>query len=283
MQQSEMNRESNEPFAEDNPKHILLTGGTEGIGKEIVDRFAGFDPQLNFVITCSRNETANRSLERAHEGNVQSATMDLGDELAVEQLVREARLHSIDTLILNAAVTGIPLIDTQTYPERYIQQVNEHTPLKLVRELLPELRTRKGFVLFTSSPMATADFVPQEAKQYAATKKAVETAIQKLAREEDNEEVTFLVIRPGSVRTRIHERVLSDAPHESELYQRSAKLQEQGRLRDPRVIGNILYTITDRHALFNPSSGKYDQPVVSGAIHNISDEEYETMRATMKG
>lgn len=259
---------------ESTPKRILLTGGTEGIGRSVIDQFINFDPENNFVLTCSRNKLKNDQLVKEDHGRIIAQTIDLGDKDGVNTLIRDSLETKIDTVILNAAVTGVQEIDREKYTEEYIEAVNKFSQIEIINRLLPLLRKQKSLVIFVSSPMTSSDKVPNESELYVKTKKAVENKIQDLVLKEENKQTSFLIIDPGSVGTRIHKNILNFVDKSSNLYKRTEGLLKSKKLRDPKVIGKIFYHIADSRALFNPETNRYELPIVSGMKYIISDEEY---------
>jgi NAD(P)-dependent dehydrogenase (short-subunit alcohol dehydrogenase family) len=59
-------------------RKILITGGTEGMGKFTIENLVGklFDDSI--IITCSRNEEKNNLLESSSE-KIIALTVDLGE------------------------------------------------------------------------------------------------------------------------------------------------------------------------------------------------------------
>jgi NAD(P)-dependent dehydrogenase (short-subunit alcohol dehydrogenase family) len=260
------------------PKNILITGGTEGMGRIFIDYFRDFDPQKNQILTCSRTFIKNAELNEVGVGKVEAVTVDLADDKEVDGLIEKTRNKPIDTLVLNAAVTGITSVDGETKDIDYVNKVNVRTSLKLIDELLSKLRENHGLVIFISSSLADSKDVPEEIGLYAETKVEMESAMKIYSDKLENSSVAFLIIRPGSVNTRLHKNILSELGSDSLLRKRTQKMISEGSLRDPEVIGKILYMIADTHCLYNAQTKEYDLPISSGSTHTISDEEYRDMK-----
>ena len=254
---------------------MLVTGGSEGIGRSMVDRFAKYDPEENFILTCSRHGiNPSGSSER-----VRSVTMDLADPTATQTLIEQAIHEEVDTLVLNAAVTGIAQVDEQNFSPDYVARVNVGASLQMIDALLPTLRAHDGLVLFLTTPMVRSAHPPAEAQTYIETKRRVEERLRKYAIDPQNAGVTFLAISPGSVATRLHRNIREHMDPFSPLRERTEQLIREDRLRDPEIVGKILYFIADAHAAFNPATKKYDQPLQSGSTYDITDEEYQNAAA----
>jgi NAD(P)-dependent dehydrogenase (short-subunit alcohol dehydrogenase family) len=93
-------------------RSVILTGGTRGIGAEIVKRFAEEDAQ---VVFCGRSETDGRQVEqelRDEGGNVSYCRANLQNPDEIRGVVQTAvdEYDGIDVIVNNAAIqsdTGV--------------------------------------------------------------------------------------------------------------------------------------------------------------------------------
>lgn len=91
-------------------KSILVTGGTKGIGKAIIHRFAreGFD-----VFSCSRNSSELKSLQQEMEDlypevQVQVMQADLSQKQEVKAFAAFVKKHTIPDVLINNTGIFIP-------------------------------------------------------------------------------------------------------------------------------------------------------------------------------
>ena len=91
-------------------KSILVTGGTKGIGRAIIERFAaeGFD-----IFTCARNEADLASLktflEEKHSSiKVLAIQADLSKKADVTRFVNEVKTIGIPDVLVNNTGVFIP-------------------------------------------------------------------------------------------------------------------------------------------------------------------------------
>lgn len=94
-------------------KVALITGGTKGVGRGIVERFAAEGAKVVFV---GRTQAAGEAVERevrAGGGEVTFVRCDLGDETQVRQAVAATveRYGTVDALVNNAASTELGTVD----------------------------------------------------------------------------------------------------------------------------------------------------------------------------
>jgi short-subunit dehydrogenase len=122
-------------------KYILVTGGTKGIGRAIIERFAadGFH-----IITCARTESDLKALKLHIEqkytfSKVYYQVADIGDPLAVDGFLNYVRSLKvkIDVLVNNAGVF---------IPGKITEEENTALQFMLDNHLLSAYRITKGLV-----------------------------------------------------------------------------------------------------------------------------------------
>ena len=160
-------------------KNIVITGGTSGIGHEIVKKLHS----RNRLIVIARDGTKLERLAQEFDGII-TCRADLSKISEVENAASQARQHleSVDLLINNAAIQNFPtfLDDDFRYPS--IQQeitVNLTALCSLTALLLPAmLRQDEAAIVNVNSGLA---LVPKTSSAiYCATKAAVNVFSQSL-------------------------------------------------------------------------------------------------------
>lgn len=173
-------------------KKIVITGGTSGIGKKLVDILAA-DNQL---IVIGRDESKLKILSREHP-NITTYIFDLADlggvKKGADQISRDHPV--IDVLINNAAVQFTPKFmddDFQLERIKYEIDVNFTSICYLVYLLLPALssESRRSIILNLNTALA---FVPKKNSAiYCATKGAINILSQSLRYQFENTNIRVL-------------------------------------------------------------------------------------------
>lgn len=157
-------------------KSILVTGGTKGIGRAILERFAkeGFD-----IFTCARNEQDLNSLkahlEENHPGiKVQAIAADLSKKEEVLRFSEAVKAIGIPDVLVNN--TGIFLPGAlHSEPEgnfEYIMQTNLYSAYYLTRAFAQEMIKRRSGHIFSMGSIAGLTAYPNGGS-YAVSKWAM--------------------------------------------------------------------------------------------------------------
>jgi len=241
-------------------KNILITGGSAGIGYELVKLFSAH--RSWHVITCSRTESKNQML-RSFSEEVDAHTVDLGKpeqrSVFLDKVTNQYSLHSV---ILNAAISGVGKVDHQETDPEYVKEVNLNANIAILEKTLPQLRQSNGIVVFISTAIFNEPNHDSVIDLYAETKKRCEEYILKIAKEPDNQSVQFLIIRPGMTATRLHRNIL--ALGTGKLFERTKKAVENRTLRNPYIVAKIIknfvtYSDLAKDGIINISETLYQE------------------------
>ena len=167
-------------------KSILVTGGTKGIGRAIIERFSkeGFD-----IMTCSRNEKELATLQADLESRFPSIRVltvqaDLSKKEEVDKLATAVKAFAIPDLLVNN--TGVFLPGAiHNEPEgnfELMMQTNLFSAYNLTRALVNEMIARKSGHIFSIGSIAGLTAYPNGGS-YAVSKWAM-LGMTKCLREE---------------------------------------------------------------------------------------------------
>ncbi len=183
-------------------KTTLITGGTSGIGKAMVERFA--KNGSNIIINGFNLDT--KWLESVRrENNIESLYLDrdLNDLKQIELFADESikRFGKVDILINNAGITEMDLvINTNTDAFEKVLRVNLLSPQVLMKKLCPGMiSNRWGRVINITS--VTVKQVEEKLSCYIASKSAMIGLTKVLAKELEDSGVTANCIMPGNTDT----------------------------------------------------------------------------------
>ena len=216
------------------PRTVLITGATGGIGSALAHEYAGAGRTL---ILHGRDTTRLADVARSCEARgarVVKLTFDLRD---ADTTVRELRLVSqteaIDLAIVNAGVTR--MIGAGEEAEswevaREVLAVNLDGALATVAGVLPEMRRRACGQIALMSSLAGLYGIPQT-PTYSASKAALKAYGEALRAWLAPQGVAVSVVLPGFVRTHMSEQFSGPKPAIIQA-ERAAQLIREGLLRN---------------------------------------------------
>ena len=219
-------------------KTVLITGGSRGIGAEMVRRFASGGYAVAFVYHRSREAAAALALETG----ATPICLDLSTEDACVSAVREAlsALGHIDVLVNNAAVSGFSLFTDITGDEwsRFLS-INLSAPFFCSREVVRDMLTRKSGRIINISSMWGQVGASCEV-HYSTAKAGLIGLTRSLAKELAPSNITVNCIAPGVIDTEMN-AALSEADLQA--------LTEEiplGRIGRPAEIAEWAYFLAEK-------------------------------------
>jgi uncharacterized protein len=189
---------------------VVVTGGSEGIGRALADEFARAGHAILLVArSTDKLEQAASELRRAFGVDVHIAAIDLAAPDAVARLdaaLAEAGLFC-DYLINNAGIgLGGPFAEQDAAKLSGLVGLNVAALTDLTRRYLPDMLARaRGGVLNLASLGGLLPGPYQAA--YYASKAYVVSLTEALAYENAGRGVRISAALPGPVATRFHERM----------------------------------------------------------------------------
>ncbi|MEU4117588.1 glucose 1-dehydrogenase [Kitasatospora sp. NPDC028055] len=215
----------------------VVTGGSRGIGRAIVERLAreGADVVLGYATDRAAAEAVVDAVA-AGGGRAWAVPADLGEPGAAERLMAaaEERLGGLDILVNNAArsFTPTPLADLDDTAFDAVLAVNTRAVFATVR--YAARRMRDGGRIVNISSVNTARPVPGIAA-YAASKGAVEQLTAVAAAELGPRGITVNTVSPGATDTD-----LLRATNPPEALDRVAGMTPLRRLGQPEDIADVV-------------------------------------------
>ncbi|ORM63615.1 3-oxoacyl-ACP reductase [Pantoea rodasii] len=237
-------------------KHVLITGGSRGIGASTAMECArrGFGVILTWH---SQAESAQAIVDciEGEGGKAIAMKLDVGDagsfegfRLALEQeMKRQWNAAGLDGLVNNAGYGLFNPLETVTEAQ-FDSLMNVHLkgPFFLTQKLLPLLRRDSSIVNLTSATtrVATAGVAP-----YAAFKGGLEVLTRYMAKEFGERGIRVNAVSPGPIRTQLGGGLNDE--FETLLASQTAL----GRVGEPHEVARVIASLlTDEGGWINAQS-----------------------------
>lgn len=187
--------------------HVLITGGSRGIGAAMAREFAKAGARISLT---ARTTEAIEQL--ALEFGGKAFTADLLDPASVDTLIADVERAAgpIDVLVNNAGLEGHAWFhDSDSELNRRIIHLNLEAPIVLTRNVLPGMIERgRGHLVFTSSLAGTGGFPGLSV--YGATKAGLTNFVAALRIEIAGTGINTTVVAPGPVDTDMWDEIEGD-------------------------------------------------------------------------
>jgi len=185
-------------------KVAFVTGGAQGIGRAIVERFVAARARAVLIADVQDEAAAHAAREIAPDGHVLAVQTDVSDEASVNAAVQQAlnAFGRIDILINNAGVCPVVLWDNTTVESwNHILAVNVTGQYICTRAVLPQMRAQRyGRIVFISSEAAFYGSIIAHVA-YGVSKAGVLALMKSVAKGFAAEGIRANAIAPGPVDT----------------------------------------------------------------------------------
>ena len=216
-------------------RRALVTGGSRGIGAEIVRRLAADGAAVAFTYGASVADADTVVAEVSRAGSkVLPIRADSADDGQIASAVHEAvtRLGGLDILVNNAGVAY--LADIESFPVEQLDRllaVNVRGVVIAIQNAVPHLGPGGRIINIGS---INADRVPVAGLSvYAMTKGAVAGLTRGLARDLGPRGITVNNIQPGPIATDMN-------PEEGEFADSARAVMAVGRYGQPRDVADAV-------------------------------------------
>jgi 3-oxoacyl-[acyl-carrier protein] reductase len=226
-------------------RRALVTGGSRGIGAEIVRRLAADGAAVAFTYGSSAAEAEKLVAELAADGGTAVAIQaDSGDPEQVARSVDEtvAQLGGLDVLVNNAGVAYISDVESLTLEQfDRLVAINVKGVFVAIQRALPHLG-ENGRIINIGS--INAERVPGPGLSiYAMSKGAVAGMTRGLARELGPRGITVNNVQPGPIATDMN-------PEEGEFADAARQVMALGRYGQPHDIASVVAFLAGPEATY---------------------------------
>ncbi len=205
MSDEEIEKEFNLRF---NMKNVLVSGGSRGIGRAIVEKFANLGHRVAFLYKS--NDQAAK--ETSSITGALPIKCDVSDPLAIKKAIDEAYLElgGIDVLVNNAAISQIKLLSDITDADfQSMISTNLGGAFYLCREVSKYMISQKSGRIINIGSMWGKCGASCEV-HYSASKAALRGMTMALAKELGPSGITANCIEPGVIQTEMNSSLDKD-------------------------------------------------------------------------
>jgi short-subunit dehydrogenase len=189
-------------------KVVIITGGTDGIGKALVDLFI---KQGARVATCGRNHDKLYGLQMEYTNVLlHTVTCDVSNEQDCMRFIQSTidKLGDIDILINNAGISMRALVTDLTLDViKRVMDVNFYGAVYCTKHALPSIIRKKGTIVGISSIAGYRGLPGRSA--YSASKFALQGWLEALRTELLEKDVNVMWVCPGFTTSNIRNVALN--------------------------------------------------------------------------
>ena len=234
--------EYNKEVAEKMSRVTVITGGTSGIGRGIVEKILENSEQddLIFATYAHNAYKANEfwdSLKPEDQEKLIIMKADMSSYDDMMNFVKEVKEKAghVDWLISNAGISTYDKFQDYTFEEwNKIVNTNLSVPVFIIKEFMPAM-TEGGSVLFMGSYAGQQTY--SSSLVYGVTKAAIHFLTKSLVKEFEPKGITVNAIAPGFIQTPWHE---NRTPESYERINRKIALHRFGEIKD---VADMAYSI----------------------------------------
>lgn len=189
-------------------KVVAITGGTDGIGRALVDYFIKHEAK---VATCSRTYDKLYNLSTEYAGKpFHTLVTDVSNETDCKRFIESTveTFGDIDILINNAGISMKSLVeDVEIDTLKRVMEVNFYGSLYCTKYAIPSIKNTKGIIVGVSSIAGYRGLPGRSA--YSASKHALNGWLEALKIELKHYGVHVMWVAPGFVKSSIRTAALT--------------------------------------------------------------------------
>lgn len=226
-------------------KSVLVTGGSRGIGRAVVERMAAEGAHVTFFYR--NNEAAATEVLEAGRGRgftITASKVDVRNPQECEQAVQAVMedAGAVDILVNNAGITRDGLLAALSAEDvQAVLETNVSGVFNILRPTLPFMISRRSGKVINISSVA-GSLGGRGQSNYAASKGAINALTRALAVELAPRKITVNCVAPGVIETEMSATIRDQAPEEvkSRILLR--------RFGKPEEVANAVWFLASQYA-----------------------------------
>lgn len=231
-------------------KVAVVTGGTRGIGYEIVRKY--LEQGATVILFGSRQESANKAVASLKAENADWNVIGMAPELSnltsVEQTIQEIaeKYGKIDILVNNAGISARePLYNYTEEAFDQIMELNVKALFNCSKAVAPFMKAQGNGCIINTSSMVSL-YGQSSGVGYPTSKAAVNGLTKSLARELGKDGIRVNAVAPGVTRTDMVAALPED------MVKRVVAPIPLGRMGEPAEVANVfLFLASDLASYVN--------------------------------
>jgi len=229
-----------------NGKRALVTGGSRGIGKAIIEALVA---QGAKVATCARGQAGLDALAAAHPGQVQGEALDVRDADAFRGWFGRAAegLGGLDVVISNVS-TRVTITGEPMWRETFETDLLQH--VRIAELAIPHLKAgQEASLTFISSIANVLTVLPPGEEAYGVMKAGLVNYAGQLAAKLGREGVRVNTVSPGPIffEGGVWDHIRQNQPA---LFERAAQMPALGRHGTPEEVANAVAFLASPRASY---------------------------------
>ncbi len=222
-------------------KVAIVTGGSQGIGRAIVERMAEAGARV-----------VAGDLMPPADGALEWCTLDVTDEASIANFIEEtlSKHGGIDVLVNNAGIMFEKPLEEQTADDwDRMMAVNLRGPFLMAKHAAPHMKARGGGAIVNVGSIEGYACNPNHTA-YAASKGGVHGLSVALAVDLGPHGIRSNAIAPGWIDTDLNRAYVDRHPNRELVVEELAKLHPVGHIGNPADIGDAAVWLASDAARF---------------------------------
>lgn len=254
-------------------KTVLITGGSEGIGRQIADNCAVNGAKIILVARTQSKLDAAAEEIKAAGGDVHTYSCDLSDLDALDELAEKvlADHGHVDILVNNAGRSirrSLKLTYERFHDFERVMQINYFSAVRLTMNLLPSMTERKrGHVINISTIAAMSSGSPRFSS-YTASKSALDAWANTAGFEYASDNIKFTNIHMPLVRTKMISATTQYNSVNVLSVEQAGKLVNSAMINQPAEVNTITGSIIRQLGIVAPKLNN----LVFSTLYQLTDD-----------